>query len=127
MESLPQSHRHEKIGLSERYPRKMYCPSPSALQYLPQGIPFHHSLSFHGNIFSIQYGLLLRNLSVSFRVHFKEYFLNALLGSAGSANKSGWMSDQDFVLFMKRFIQHVRLSKENEVILLLDNQCSVCV
>ncbi|EFX76186.1 hypothetical protein DAPPUDRAFT_249352 [Daphnia pulex] len=44
-----------------------------------------------------------------------EYFLNgAPLGSAGSSNKSGWMSDQDFVFFMKHFIQHVRLSKENE-------------
>jgi hypothetical protein len=78
--------------------------------------------------FQLKYGILLRNLSVSFRVHFKEYFLNgAPLGSAGSANKSGWMSDQDFVLFMKHFIQHVQLSKENEVLLLLDNQCSVCV
>ncbi|XP_046638537.1 uncharacterized protein LOC124342461 isoform X1 [Daphnia pulicaria] len=55
MESLPQSHRHEKIGLSVRYPRKMYCPSPSALQYLPQGSPFHHSLSFHE--------FILRNIS----------------------------------------------------------------
>ncbi|EFX61064.1 hypothetical protein DAPPUDRAFT_274703 [Daphnia pulex] len=73
----------------------MYCPSPSTLQYLPQESPFNHSLSFH--------------------VHFKEYFLNgAPLGSAGSSNKSGWMSDQDFVFFMKHFIQHVRLSKENE-------------
>jgi hypothetical protein len=68
---------------------------------------------------------LLRNLSVSFRVHFKEYFLNgAPLGSAGSANKSGWMTDKDFLLFMKHFIQHVRPSKENEVVLFLDNHSS---
>ncbi|EFX70829.1 hypothetical protein DAPPUDRAFT_60856, partial [Daphnia pulex] len=59
------------------------------------------------------------------RVHFKEYFLNgAPLGSVGSANKSGWMSDKDFVLFMKHFIQNVRPSKENEVVLFFDNHSS---
>jgi hypothetical protein len=36
--------------------------------------------------YSTKIWYLLRNLSVSFRVHFKEYFLNgAPIGSAGSA------------------------------------------
>jgi hypothetical protein len=36
--------------------------------------------------FQLKYGVLVRNFSVSFRDHFKEYFLNgAPLGSAGSA------------------------------------------
>jgi hypothetical protein len=56
------------------------------------------------------------DLSVSFRVHFKEYFLNsAPLGSAGSANKSGWMSTQDFVLFVNTLYSTHGLRKRTKL------------
>jgi hypothetical protein len=48
----------------------------------------------------------------------------APLGSAGSANKSGWMTNVDFVQFMNHFISHVRPSKSNKVALFLDNHSS---
>jgi hypothetical protein len=80
----------------------MYCPSPSAFAVSTTGksIPplFLSTVIF----IQLKHGLLLTNLSLYFRVHFKEYFLNgAHLGSAEAAYKSGWMSDQDFLLFMK--------------------------
>lgn len=59
------------------------------------------------------------------RVHFKEHFLNgAPIGSAGTANKSGWMMDESMDLFMKHFIKFTRPSKESPVLLLLDNHSS---
>lgn len=55
----------------------------------------------------------------------KAYFLNGgPQGAAGSANKSGWMTEPDFVQFMKHFIQNARPSKERKVLLLLDNHSS---
>ena len=43
------------------------------------------------------------------------------MGCIGSANKSGWMTPEDFVTFMKHFIQHVRPTPEAPVLLLIDN------
>ena len=42
----------------------------------------------------------------------------------GSANKSGWMTGDDFVLFMEHFIKHTRVTKDKPVLLLLDNHQS---
>lgn len=58
-------------------------------------------------------------------MHFKQSFLRgAPLGSNGSANPSGWMTENDFVLFLTHFIKHVRPSTEHEVVLFLDNHSS---
>ena len=59
------------------------------------------------------------------RKNFRDYFLaNGPEGSAGSANKSGWMTGQDFKSFMRHFIYHSRATKERPVLLLLDNHKS---
>lgn len=46
------------------------------------------------------------------------------LGSAGSAHPSGWMTATNFELFLNHFIKYVRCSKENMVLLVLDNHDS---
>lgn len=59
------------------------------------------------------------------RVHFKDHMLNgAPPGSVGAANPSGWSNEEKFLEFMKHFIQHVKPSKENPVLLLFDNHDS---
>lgn len=50
--------------------------------------------------------------------------VGAPLGSSGSANKSGWMTETDFVLFLQHFIRFVHPSKDRKVLLLLDNHSS---
>ncbi|XP_049766151.1 uncharacterized protein LOC126095391 [Schistocerca cancellata] len=59
------------------------------------------------------------------RKNFRDYFLrNGPEGSAGSANKSGLMTGQDFRSFMLHFIHHSRATRERSVLLLLDNNQS---
>ena len=56
------------------------------------------------------------------RMKFKEYFLNgAPNGSKGSSYPSGWMTSDNFLLFMRYFVEHVRPRKEHPILLLLDN------
>ena len=59
------------------------------------------------------------------RVHFKDFLLDqAPPGSAGSANKSGWMQEDTFLLYMKHFVRHARCTQERPSLLLLDNHAS---
>ena len=61
----------------------------------------------------------------SFRVKWQNHFLiGGPLGSAGTCNKSGWMTEPDFVIFLNHFIKHVRPSPEHPVLLLVDNHGS---
>lgn len=56
------------------------------------------------------------------RVHFKDHFLNGSpMGSIGVAHPSGWMTAVNFNVFMTHFVKNVGCSKENKVLLLLDN------
>lgn len=56
------------------------------------------------------------------RVHFKEFMLKgAPVGSKGSANQSGWSNEKLFLDWMDFFIEHVRPSKEQPILLILDN------
>ncbi|XP_039311299.1 uncharacterized protein LOC120359065 [Solenopsis invicta] len=56
------------------------------------------------------------------RVHFHDHFIrDAPTGSAGSANRSGWMTEDIFVEYANHFIRHVKSSRERNVLLLLDN------
>lgn len=59
------------------------------------------------------------------RKNFKPHFLsNAPIGSAGSANKSGWMIASDFLLFLRHFQNHSQATATNPVLLILDNHQS---
>jgi len=44
--------------------------------------------------------------------------------SAGSENKSGWMTGDNFVSDTKHFIKHTRVTKDKPVLILLDNHQS---
>lgn len=59
------------------------------------------------------------------RVNFKDYMIaGAPTGTTGAANPSGWISREIFVSWLKQFISHTRASKDNPVMLLLDNHDS---
>lgn len=63
------------------------------------------------------------------RVNFRDHFLTgAPAGSKGTAHPSGWMTADNFVMFLKHFVHHVKPSKEQPVLLLLDNHDShLCI
>ena len=56
------------------------------------------------------------------RVHFKDSMLHgAPPGTVGVAYETGWMTSENFKVFMQHFIQSTKCSKERPVLLLLDN------
>ena len=59
------------------------------------------------------------------RKRYHDHFVqSAPLGSAGSGNASGWMQENDFLLFLQHFQKHTKASKERKLLLLLDNHSS---
>lgn len=59
------------------------------------------------------------------RVHFKETMLNgAPPGSVGSAQQTGWITTELFVVWLKHFVKTTRCSKESRVLLCMDNHAS---
>lgn len=56
------------------------------------------------------------------RKTFHDYFLRGgPAGCVGAANGSGWMQKEEFLTFMKHFSKHTKPSRENKILLLLDN------
>lgn len=56
------------------------------------------------------------------RVNMKDVFLKGgPPGCAGAAYPSGWMTTDNFVLFLKHFIKFTKCSIENKVLLVMDN------
>lgn len=56
------------------------------------------------------------------RVNFYEYMLTGgPVGSVGVANVSGWMTADNFLVWMKHFVHHTKCSVEHPVLLVLDN------
>ena len=56
------------------------------------------------------------------RVHFKEVFLrNAIPGSGGAAQRSGWMVESTFIEWFKHFLKHAKPTTDEPMMLLLDN------
>jgi hypothetical protein len=61
------------------------------------------------------------------RKNFRDYFIgNKPEASAGSADNSGWMTGDDFLLFMELFIKHNRVTNYKPVLLLhVSDDCVV--
>jgi hypothetical protein len=56
------------------------------------------------------------------RENYRGYFTaNGPEGSTGSVNQSGWITGDDFLLFMEHFIKHTRGTKDRPELLLLEN------
>ena len=67
-------------------------------------------------------GTLVPPMFVFPRAKFRDYFIaNGPYGCVGSANRSGWMKANDFLVFMQHFVAVSKCSKEHPVLLLLDN------
>ncbi|KAB0795100.1 hypothetical protein PPYR_11939 [Photinus pyralis] len=59
------------------------------------------------------------------RQNYRNHFVaNGPPGCIGTANKSGWMIQEHFIIFLKHFIKHSRCTKERPVLLILDNHDS---
>lgn len=59
------------------------------------------------------------------RKRYKEHFIQSgPSGSTGSDTASGWMQEEDFLLFLDHVAKHTTVSPEKAVLLLLDNHCS---
>ncbi|XP_072377798.1 uncharacterized protein [Diabrotica undecimpunctata] len=59
------------------------------------------------------------------RLRFQDHFIrDGPVGCIGTGNKSGWMQDKEFLVFMKHSVKHVKPSKANKVLVLLDNHSS---
>lgn len=56
------------------------------------------------------------------RKKFKNIMLaNAPPGCVGAVHPSGWMTNENFLLFVQHFVQFTRCSKEKPILLILDN------
>ena len=70
-------------------------------------------------------GTLIPSQYVFPRVRFREHFIsNGPVDSVITANPSGWLKADDFMVFMKRFVTVTKCSKESPVLLILDNHAS---
>ena len=60
------------------------------------------------------------------RVNYKDHFIKngAPTGPIGKAHPSGWMNTENFLIWMKHFVSHVRPIHEDKVLLLLGNHQS---
>lgn len=59
------------------------------------------------------------------RKNMQRYFMdNATPGSVGYANGSGWMDTEHFIKYFNHFIQHTLASKDNPLLLIMDNHTS---
>ncbi|XP_074037915.1 uncharacterized protein [Leptinotarsa decemlineata] len=79
------------------------------------------TLAFAGNAL----GNYIPPMFIFPRKRFQEHFIrDGPTGSVGTANGSGWMQEDDFHFFLEHFTNHVRPTKEQKALLLLDNHSS---
>lgn len=59
------------------------------------------------------------------RKYFKEHFIaDGPLGCIGAANPSGWVTNEEFLSFMKHFVFHAKCTKQQPALVILDNHSS---
>ncbi|KAL0858974.1 hypothetical protein ABMA27_010833 [Loxostege sticticalis] len=59
------------------------------------------------------------------RLRYSSHFVrDGPVGCIGAGNSSGWMQENEFLIFLNHFQKYSRSSKENKVLLLLDNHPS---
>lgn len=59
------------------------------------------------------------------RKYFNDHFVaDGPPGCIGSANPSGWVTSEEFLVFIKHFVKHTKCSKEHPVLIVLDNHAS---
>ncbi|XP_066960928.1 uncharacterized protein [Macrobrachium rosenbergii] len=59
------------------------------------------------------------------RVNFRDHFIrDGPPGCIGAAHQSGWMTGENFIIFMKHFVSVTRCTKDKPVLILLDNHDS---
>lgn len=59
------------------------------------------------------------------RVRYQDHFIrDGPIGSAGSANPSGWMQDETYILFLEHLKKYSNVSPSHKVLLVLDNHSS---
>ncbi len=59
------------------------------------------------------------------RLRYTDHFIrDGQIRCIGSGNESGRMQEEDFVIFLKHFANHTKVSPEKKLLLLLDNHCS---
>ncbi|CAG2199907.1 unnamed protein product [Mytilus edulis] len=59
------------------------------------------------------------------RKHFKDHFIrDGPQGVCGGAHPSGWMTAENFLIFLQHFVKHTKPSTSHPVLLLLDNHNS---
>ncbi|XP_072380899.1 uncharacterized protein [Diabrotica undecimpunctata] len=67
-------------------------------------------------------GNLLLPMIIFPRVHFKERMLfGRPVGCIGTAYQSGWSNEESFLMFLDHFMNAVKSSKDERLLLLLDN------
>lgn len=59
------------------------------------------------------------------RLRYQDHFVrDGPVGCIGAGNASGWMQEEEFLLYLKHFKKHVQCSNDHRVLLLLDNHQS---
>lgn len=59
------------------------------------------------------------------RLRYKDHFVrDGPVGCIGAGNASGWMQEDEFLIYLNHFKKHTNASIENKVLLLLDNHQS---
>lgn len=53
-----------------------------------------------------------------------EFMTGSPPGSEGIAHESGWMTNDNFMLYLKHFVKYAKPSVDNPILLILDNHAS---
>ena len=61
------------------------------------------------------------------RIKYKDHFVHdGPTGSIGTSNKSGWINDEIFSMYLKHIVNQISCNNENRALLILDNHKVMC-